>query len=99
MSPGRPACTRSEDTPNSLQGIGGPGTLSLSGVTYTLVLPYLVNTPEEINGISIGLIRGGVIVTTAIVPEPGTLLLAGRGMVARLGCIQRWRKRRPREAL
>jgi hypothetical protein len=68
------------------------GTLSLVGDTYTLVLPYLVNNPQEISGIEYGLSHSGVIVATAVVPEPSTWMLGVIGLVALVG--KKWGRTR-----
>jgi hypothetical protein len=59
----------------------GGGTLTLAGDTYTLLLPYQVNNSQDIRGIEYGLAHSGVIVATAVIPEPSTLLLAGAGLL------------------
>jgi hypothetical protein len=58
------------------------GTLAQVGDAYTLTIPYLINNSEQVGGVDIGLVHSGVIVATAVVPEPATWLLAVTGLAA-----------------
>ncbi len=71
----------------------GGGTLSLAGDVYTLTLPLLSVYPVTVAGLTVLTAYSGQIVATAVVPEPGTFVLATIGATAIAVFARKFRRR------
>jgi hypothetical protein len=89
---GNPVVGSFTDNNPALNTLTG-GTFTASGGVYTLTLPLLVKGPATVGGVTLNAVYSGLIVATAMVPEPGTLALAALGAVLLLGRSRLSRRR------